>query len=249
MSASTQALEKGGFEEVSDHINPRLIIAIDGFEKKGKSHFSLTAPGPIGYLDFDVGSEGVVQKFKAMGKKIYAKSFEVPSDQTKARGVVLQFQDAFQTSISHARTTIIDTATEVWELYRMAKFGKLTQVPSYMYTEVNSEFRKLIRAGFSGNGNLILLHKYRKQYIRGKDGKGVWSGGHERSGFDGTGHLVQLNLNADRDDDGFMINIIDCRQNANLAGKTFRDVADIPLCSFPYIAQAVFPDTKIEEWL
>ena len=62
------------------------------------------------------------------------------------------------------RTISVDTATELWELLRMARFGKLTQVMPYQYGPVNAEFRSLIRMAYASDKNLILLHKMRKVY-------------------------------------------------------------------------------------
>ena len=43
----------------------RLVVRVGGLEKEGKTHFALTAPGPIGAIDMDRGMEGVVEKFLA----------------------------------------------------------------------------------------------------------------------------------------------------------------------------------------
>ena len=52
-----------GFETADgSYIKRRLIISLEGPEKNGKTHFSLTAPGPIAFINFDIGHEGVIEK-------------------------------------------------------------------------------------------------------------------------------------------------------------------------------------------
>ncbi len=43
------------------------------------------------------------------------------------------------------KSIVIDTASEAWELVRLARFGKLTQVMPQHYGPVNTEFRDMIK--------------------------------------------------------------------------------------------------------
>jgi len=76
------------------------------------------------------------------------------SDSEKAKGRALtewtRMKDAAYAIIDNLkfRTLIFDTGTEAWELCRMARFGKLAQVMPQHYTEVNSEFRALVKAAY-----------------------------------------------------------------------------------------------------
>lgn len=43
-------------------LSHRAIVNVEGGPKNGKTHFALTAPGPIVYFNFDLGCEGIIHK-------------------------------------------------------------------------------------------------------------------------------------------------------------------------------------------
>jgi len=245
-----------GYEEVSIENILRIILNVEGGEKGGKSHFALTAPGPISLIDMDTGLEGVVNKFSKQ-KKIYRASFNYHDAtsqnewETMWKKMKQAFFDALATKV--IRTLIVDTASEMWELCRMAAFGKLAQVKPHHYAPVNAEFRDLIRKAYDTDKNLILIHKQKKEYIDEK-----WTGNMERAGFGDVGYAVQANIiswritvldefyGKSREDGykGFGIICRDCRQNPDLAGQEYFE----PLNTFPIFASQVFPDTSESEW-
>jgi len=248
-----------GFTKVKERETiKRLILAVDGLEKQGKTHFALTAPGPIAYLDFDIGSEGVLEKFLAKkeihlpteGSKQGRASFQLPIKAGQPVNIdeCVRLWEDFKKLYCNAlqseglRTIIIDTATEMWELLRLSRFGKLLQVMPHQYGPVNAEYRELIRLAYGFNKNLILLHKKKAQYINEKR-----TGKYERAGFSETGFLVQCNADVTREDDGtgdFCLNVRDCRQNPDIAGEDFSG----PMCSFPMLASFVFQGTSPKDW-
>ncbi len=228
----------------------RLIMAISGREKHGKTHFALTAPGPIAYQDLDIGTEGVIEKFVKSGKVIYHKEYGY-SD-LKDKGIASKeayvpvwdkFKDDYVAIIeSKVKTVIMDTASEVWELLRMARFGKLDHVMPHHYGPVNGEYRALIRMAYTSNKNLILLHKSKKEYVNDK-----YTGNFERTGFSDTGFMVQVNMVCWRK----LVNgvlkfgstVVDCRQNADLAGMEFEG----DMSNFPTMASFI-TGSDISQW-
>src|SRR3989442_15827804 len=74
----SQLLKGTGFTEADTEVRPRVVLSIEGLEKQGKSHLALSAPGPMGIINMDLGLEGVVHKF-ARDKKIYVSSYQLPS--------------------------------------------------------------------------------------------------------------------------------------------------------------------------
>jgi hypothetical protein len=196
----------------------RIVVAIDGRERQGKTHFCLTAPGPIVYLDFDMGGEGVVEKAQAKGKTIIrtapfvARPPETTSEDVQELSVIewerfKKSYDAFLTKPAlmvgkekvKARTIIIDTGTEMYELLRLAWFGKLVQVPTFKYRETNAVMRDIVRSALESDVNVILTHKMKAEWKKGAgDEKQSKSGAYERAGFEEMGHLVQANLFAYR---------------------------------------------------
>ncbi len=235
-------------------IKQRVIMSVSGLEKQGKTHFALTASAPICLLDFDIGCEGIIQKFMNE-KTIYLPrdenseqaTFQMPIipgqpiDIGKASNLWNKFVRLYQNALKSKdiMSIVIDTATDAWELLRLAKFGKLEQVMPHRYGEVNTIYSDLIRMSYGFGKNLILLHKMKPQYINDKR-----TAKYERAGFNSTGFLVQCNIELFRDEDGFNASVLDCRQNPDLAGETFTG----EMCSFPFIAAMIFQGTTPEDW-
>lgn len=245
--AKKTILEKSGFVDArSILVKPRIIMSISGLEKQGKTHFSLTAPGPIAFFSTDIGEEGVVGKF-TKDKEIFIMNIDKIDDDSanQAPAEFSRFKAAYLAILrgKEVRTIIIDTATEIWELLRMARFGRLTQVMPYMYGPVNAEYRALIREAYNWDKNLILIHKMKAQYINDKK-----TGEFERSGFSDTGFLVQVNTQIYRyspaDGGEFVLWIKDCRQNPDLAGEEMEG----PMANFQMLASSILPDVDIKEW-
>ena len=145
---------------------------------------------------------------------------------------------------SKVRTVVMDTASEVWELLRMAAFGKLDHVMPHHYGPVNAEYRGLLRMAYVSDKNLILLHKVKNEYINDKR-----TGNYERAGFTDTGFMVQVNVRCWRRLNGdkqlvFGMTIDDSRQNADVAGMELEG----EMCSFPMLASVV-TGTDMEKWV
>jgi len=245
-----------GFEQVTaaTYRCRRLIMRVGGLDKNGKTHFALTAPGPIGVLDMDRGMEGVVEKFLA-DKTIYVKKFrDMPAKTEKdhdARWNALE--DGYHSLLGDKsiRTVVMDTDTESWEMARLAYLGKLTQVKSHHYTEVNTAYRKLVDAAFDSDKNVIFIARYKKQYVKkNKDSDdGAWNGAYEPAGFTELPYLVQVNLRSklSPDPDGGFTNtieVINCRQNMALLGEVFEG----EMATFPWIAANIVEGTSPEDW-
>lgn len=238
--------KKYGFVNAKDKKDkPRIILSISGLEKCGKTHFALTAPGPVAIFSTDTGEEGVVSKFE--NKDVWIMPLDKVNEDSaeQAPKEYTRFHTAYIDMLrgDSVRTIIFDTATEIWEILRMARFGRLTQVMPYQYGPVNAEYRALIREAYNWDKNLILLHKMKPQYINDKK-----TGDYDRAGFGDTGFLVQVNTQVYRyspEDGGeFAIHIKDCRQNADLAGEEFSG----PLCTFPFLASMVLPNIDPANW-
>lgn len=240
-------MKKAGFIEAKEReLQPRIIMSISGLEKQGKTHFALTAPGPIAMFSTDIGEEGVVSKFIS-GKDIYIMDISTAGEEEDEAGEEYdRFHESYISMLrgNDVRTIIIDTATEIWELLRIAKFGKLTQVMPYMYGPVNKEYRLLVKESYNYNKNLILLHKMKAKYINDKR-----TGDYERAGFNDTGFLVQVNAQVYRyspEEGGeFALYVKDCRQNPDLAGEEFMGEV---MCNFPFVANMILPDVDPSNW-
>jgi hypothetical protein len=239
------------FKEVGNEQAPRrLIMDLHGMERSGKTTFALTAPGPIAYMQLDPGGEDIVPKIRRQfpKKRLFLSKYytdikpglSVAEVEAIAAPVWLRFVQDFETALTQFRTIVIDTSTELWELLRLAEFGKVGQVKAIHYGPVNAAFRRLLRIPYNTACNVIFIHKMKRTYLND-----TWNGKHERAGFGGTSYEVQLQARTFWDDeDGFQLEIEDCRQRAELRGE----IVPTPMCDFPNLAMMVYPDSRESDW-
>lgn len=242
-----------GFKLATEPVRPRIIVATDGLEKSGKNHFAFTAPAPIYTLSFDTGLEGTIQKFQK-DKEIYVKDYMIPRPQSaskeaqdramkEADAVWDLFLNDYAEALSKARTIIADTGTEMWELLRICRLGKLDGVKPHHYGPVNAEYRTIIREAYANprNVNLIILHKLKAEYKNDKRTDKM-----ERAGFSDTGYMVQANLHHFRDATGaFCTEIAECRHDPELTGVVLSGDDN----NFMSLAMQMIPDSDPGEWL
>jgi hypothetical protein len=248
--------------QVSTTPTRRLIWRSYGEQKCGKTHFALTAPGPIFIQSFDIGLEGVVEQFLAEGKDIRALEYPFnPETYTTEKATAgaanklwEQFVADYSAALVEARTVIWDTESEVWELLRYARLGAKSGAPKD-YAVLNNEYRGLVRQAYGEGVNLGLLQKTKEEWVSRMDpskGKMVPHNTGERvpTGMKEVGFLVQCNLKHERLLDEalkvtYRVTIEDVRhtQGQGLVGQSFDD-----MLNFPMLAMGIFPDSSSEDW-
>ncbi len=228
LSRPSNGSKPATFVRSASTTNRRLIMTIEGEEKSGKSHTALTAPEPIYYHSFDIGLEGVISKFDKE-KEIYVAEYELtiqPGEGSAAEvadaadKVWDQFVSNYRDSIVSTKkggTIVWDSSTECWELLRLGRFGRLTQIMPHQYTSVNAEMRDLIRESYEGS-NMIHLVKLTDAYENYVDSqgreKGRKTGEKEPKQFKDLPFLVQTITRVQREGSSdFSLTIRDCRQN------------------------------------
>lgn len=246
-----------GFEEITaENRILRLVLRIGGLEKNGKTHFGMTAPGATGILDMDRGLEGVIEKFLPF-KTIYRCNFRaMPAETQKdyeARWDTFKERHYTLLEGHDVRTILWDTDTEAWEMARLAFFGKLSQIKPHHYAEINREFRSLIDAAFDHDKNLILICKYKKQYVAregGRDDDAKWNGKYEEAGFTDMPFIVQANLRTrivvdkETKEKTPTVEVVNCRHNMQLNGEVFEG----GMATFPWVAASIVDGTSPEDW-
>ncbi len=250
-----------GFEKVTDIDIHRILLSLEGREKRGKTHFALSAPGPIAVFDLDRGLEGVARKFVTK-KEIYKTDYRAyprdaaiedfkGGDRDPAMAQYTAIWEAFRSDYhkaleSDCRTIVWDTADELWLIIRLARLGG--KAKAIHYGPINAEYLNLVDKAYDHDKNLILVHKASKEYRNDN-----WTGNYKRSGFTHTGFAVHVSAKCYRidpdpeiedDEVEFGIHIIECRQNMALMNEELTG----PLCSFPFLAALVFPDTEVADW-
>lgn len=149
------------------------------------------------------------------------------------------------------RSIVVDSTSETWETCRLARFGKLEQIPPPLYTAVNAEFRgHIIRAAFKSNCNVIFVHKIGDEYINkvNAQGKeiGVKTGKLVRKGFKEMNYQVPNIIRHSREltepiPERYHIEVLKC-VNPDLEGM------DLSGLDFATFATMVFPDTDLDYW-
>jgi len=213
------SLQQAGFD--SD-IKPRraaMVQVVEGLDKTGKTHYSLTAPGPIVYQSTDFGHEGVIQKFANTGKAICVKDykFDMPTalivdasrgGQQEQAKVKLHFQAIWETFArdydlglrSGARTVVWDNGGEVWEIIRLMVYGRESPGQNHSLTAIaNAYYRDTVRKAVVAGVNLIIINQLKPGWEGyTEDGRQKWrkSGEYEAAGNDKDPYLVSARLRA-----------------------------------------------------
>jgi hypothetical protein len=184
----------------------------------------------------------VVGKFQDDGKYVLIYDVRVPKEANKDvwsrmwADIKLRVTKAYQMK---SGTVIWDTASEAYELARLAHFGRLTEIKPSDYTIVNNEWREVLRLAYDSPANTVFIHKVKAEWgmIPTASGSRLGrTGKMELSGFSEMGYLVQANIETScrRDGDNgllFSVFIQDCRQNKDVSGTLLEG----PTCNFEFL--------------
>jgi len=223
-------LKQIGFVEAPSEVtNKRAIVSIASIDKEGKTDLALSGPPPVYYIDIDVGGTGILERFKAAGKEIYVyklRFIKEGVDQKLWEEQWEGFREVFVSALGlNEGTVIVDTASEMYELCRLARLGRLEQVPPLKYVEVNKEMRELLRMAYESTMNVVLVHKMKAEWIGGQKTTNF-----EIVGWSDTEYNTQLNLRPytaeEKDNKGepvthFWVKVRNCRMNARMTGKKY----------------------------
>jgi len=240
-----KAKDYGNFTLLGSDDTYRMIVRSWGRDKTGKNHFGFTGPGPVFGQYFDPGgAEGVVEKFRRGGKDVYAVHYRFKKGEmgrTQAIEIRDQFIKDYEFALKNARTIQWDES-EVWELFRWAEFDDESDAPRF-YGPLDARYRELLQLAYDSGANLQLIQKVKERWTQTAKGAPVPSGVFEPTGFKGGANIVQANLEHLWDKErGFVVNVVNCRQNMDVAGQEFTGL------DFPTLGQLVFPDSDESDW-
>ena len=259
ISTIPKELLQFGTREIEKPI-ARLILAVDGVEKTGKSHFACSAPSPIVYLNADKSSEDVAYKFTQQGKVIYEiplrKTYKFSATYTRelAMELMTNFNRAYKAALElpGVRTIVIDTASEVYDWYTTALLP-VGAVPSDYGKYVYPAWVRTVFEAYDHDKNIIWLHKLKDEVENTTGGPygSKRTGFKKRAGYRDMTYSVQGNILLDRlyIKDGtnpgpFIARICNSSHNPDAAGEEFKD-SDI---SFQAIANTLM-DEDHRAWL
>lgn len=223
-----------GFKRVTmdGNVRPRLVVLVEGDEKTGKTHFALTAPGPIYYQSFNLGTEGLINRpgSEWADKEIWLAEYDLREldelmlsgkpdldrQAAIADGVWTRYLHNQFEAIDKAATSIIDCEDEVWELFRVARSG--TPKPEKQgYLEISPEYRRTLNAFIQSDCNLIMIEKLKEEWNGSKP-----TGNKKRRGFKDAGFVAQVivrtwkrRVNGSNE---YGITVTDCRLKPDLEG-------------------------------
>lgn len=192
-------LKSDEFNEVERGVKPRITAAIAARGKEGKTHKMLEAPDPIVVFNSDYSLEGVVEKFPDKivieykvpipdpdasdvdggVKRIMTEHYNVFKKADKALDVVLRNPAV--------RTIAFDTATEFWEIVRLAYLGRLEKVIQRDFGPANSAMRRFLKKALDSDKNILFLQKMKQEWI-GKES----TGNYIMSGFGDVEYIAQV---------------------------------------------------------
>jgi len=244
---------KSTFVRAEKELTRRIIVSLTGEEKTGKNHTAFTASAPLFVHSFDIGLDGVVQKFQRE-KEIYVADYELsiqpgeasPQEVAEAADKVwTQFISNYRDGLASCGngTTVVDTDTECYELLRLARFGRVANVLPHMYGPVNAELRDMVRESYDHDANVFFLSKKTdvwENYVdaNGKE-RGRKTGEKARKGFGDLPFLVQVVATTTREDTSegtvFGVTIEDCRLNPSANGVSVPN-------DYEFIMSAIFED-------
>lgn len=190
----------------------RLFITSEGPTGSGKTHFIRTMPGPIGVIDFDRGTEGVLDVFRnsaglpvnVYGQPILRKTIEFAefdeggkstsaSELAAARSnyQIFKYLVEQMTRSSEVRTLVVDTGGAAYSLAQAARFGQLAavgEVPPNMWTSMQMEYENLFLQAYEAGCNVLVTHRQGSKF-KGLAGEKELKG-YKLMPFVGQVHLV-----------------------------------------------------------
>jgi len=261
------SLLKLGFSQPPTMVN-HLVCSFYARDKEGKTNMALTAPPPIAFFDVDMGVSELLDKFQHLDKKnflYYGINYDGEDDdlaEKEVKRALEAYHACLAAPLSAVRSIVFDTDTEFWEMLRLARFGKIAEVPPNAYATVNREYIGIIKAALRSDKNVILLNQMKEEWVsppgKTKEGKkkmAQWSGQYIRDCMKRLPYLVQLSARLFRDSVGYNCEITRCRRRPEEEGTILTTEYGVDagvegggMCNFPFVA-ATATGTDIENWM
>ena len=140
-----------------------LIVSLRGSVGVGKTYTALkTIPGPVVYLNGDRDNDLLLERLRIKFKREifdtprYVLKFQndvvrgkdkasLDDNASIARAIRDRFKAEYLSALeSDIRYIVIDQSAFVWSLLRIARWGKLTEIPQILYSQANWEMEQVI---------------------------------------------------------------------------------------------------------
>ena len=201
-------------------VDRRLFISVAGWPKQGKSHFALTGRPPVALFDLNDEHRRIAHKFdpppfvSVIGHPTAYEGGNREVWQRQWRLFVRQWEECYRLGVG---TVIVDSWSEVYELARLSRFGKLTQVMPHQYGELNTELSDLLQvAARSKDTDTVLIERLRSNFENGNPEPVGWKSTHYRTEINLTADPLPPDGGVGSPDFGFIIN--ESSHNAHTVG-------------------------------
>lgn len=192
-----------------------LVITYYGEEKTGKTTFGFTCPKPMLHLDFDLGRERAIWRFKDADQIISIPLPEPPNwaiGSGAATKLWATFEAYYEKGLAdpQMKTIFIDTGTQMWkantqeylENYVKRSNPKRQQLQQIEYRMPNDRMRAKVLAARGAGKLLVISHYesdiYEERFVQHPDGtvtkESVPTGQKRHSGFGDITYLTDLHL-------------------------------------------------------
>ena len=202
-----------------------------GGEGSGKSHLAATCPKPAGVLDFDQNFDRVLESFDCDDFKIapieYFSTADLEITQNKCKEAATKLEAYYGDAMTWARSVIIDTDTELWELVRLAEHGTAQPRGNRMdrlWGPPNTRMLRILRGWKAHHVSLITISQHREVYEEVKrQGKkvSVATGEMQRAGFSKLLYTADASVRCYKEDGEFYSELTTCKNNISLEGMIF----------------------------
>jgi hypothetical protein len=210
----------------------RIVAAVRGNSKEGKTTLSLDFPDPVVIFNFDYGYEAAARYIlqKDPGKKLYHYDLPVSDETTPAEMAIIlkKFQAIYASAVAYCDqergTVVVDTASDLWRVVQEAILGPLKEaaeakgkyMSQFEYGKANIVMAGILRKPLHYNNvNAVFVHRNRDIY----DGANK-TGRQEGQWFGDTPAIVEhiFEVYEDQADKKIKARIEVCRTDRTLRG-------------------------------
>lgn len=176
------------WEDAPTELTRRAIfLDVYGDTGSGRTRFSLTAPKPIGLAHAAEKIDGLVQnaarsgtvKLLNFGGVFTGRDEDIMTQAQPIWDRLVRNWISAQQQGRFARSLVMDTATEAWELARLAEFGTLKPKGRIdnLYGRINAEWRSLFKSVRMPDAHctIITTHQTQDEYVERKTASGTAS--------------------------------------------------------------------------
>lgn len=189
-----------------------IILSTEGEEKSGKTTFELSAEGPLGIIDFDLGIARAISgrpdlkaRLEVPGTQYENYSIRTPAGLNRKkdeevlalyRPIMEKLKKDFDRMVldDRIRTIVIDTASQLWKLIEYVGSGRMGNYPYNLRIEINTVYTGMLDAIRCERKHAVLTHRVKDEWKKDATGQSQQTGRLIRDGFGDTKYAVDANL-------------------------------------------------------